>query len=267
VRTAQKYLRLAEGWEELEAKVPSTALLSIEDGLRLLAEPKEATPLRIEARQIVVEPIRGEVMPRMARPEEVRREQPTPVRLKGARSLLHEQNAIHEAGHAVVAYWAGWPIQSVRVTDNLLEGGRVRYVRAGAPAERAMVALAGEVGHEVFYNRPLRSLKALREGEDLTFVKEGCVRDHQDFCRAQDQAAGSETWSNSTRGSWRHFVTNRTRDLLSLSPFREAVADLATLLLKQVETPGKDVMAFLDRKVGPSRKRDAPQPKPTRKRS
>jgi hypothetical protein len=38
-RTAQAYMRVAERWPDLEAKAQATADLTIEDGLKLLAEP------------------------------------------------------------------------------------------------------------------------------------------------------------------------------------------------------------------------------------
>jgi hypothetical protein len=41
-RTAQAYMRVAKRWPELEAKAQATADLSIEDGLKLLAPPKDA---------------------------------------------------------------------------------------------------------------------------------------------------------------------------------------------------------------------------------
>jgi hypothetical protein len=41
-RTAQAYMRVAKRWKELEAKAQGLADLTFEDGLKLLAEPKEA---------------------------------------------------------------------------------------------------------------------------------------------------------------------------------------------------------------------------------
>ncbi len=41
-RTAQAYMRVAKRWPELEAKAQATADLTIEEGLKLLAAPKEA---------------------------------------------------------------------------------------------------------------------------------------------------------------------------------------------------------------------------------
>jgi hypothetical protein len=41
-RTAQAYMRVAKGWPELEAKAQTTADLTIEDGLKLLAAPKNS---------------------------------------------------------------------------------------------------------------------------------------------------------------------------------------------------------------------------------
>jgi hypothetical protein len=60
LRTAQKYLRLAEGWEELEAKAPSTAHLTVEKALELLAEPKGITG-PIEVHQVPIEHVQGTI--------------------------------------------------------------------------------------------------------------------------------------------------------------------------------------------------------------
>jgi hypothetical protein len=47
-RTAQAYMRVAERWGELESKAQATALLTIEDGLKLLAAPKEEEAVVVE---------------------------------------------------------------------------------------------------------------------------------------------------------------------------------------------------------------------------
>jgi hypothetical protein len=56
LRTAQKWMRLAEGWPELEANAPSTALLTIEQALEYLAEPREEESREEEeSNRIVIE--------------------------------------------------------------------------------------------------------------------------------------------------------------------------------------------------------------------
>ncbi len=44
-RTAQAYMRVADRWEELQAKAQGLAHLTFEDGLKLLAAPQEADPV------------------------------------------------------------------------------------------------------------------------------------------------------------------------------------------------------------------------------
>jgi hypothetical protein len=43
-RTVQTYMRVAKRWPEIEAKAQATADFTIEDGLKLLAEPKADDP-------------------------------------------------------------------------------------------------------------------------------------------------------------------------------------------------------------------------------
>ncbi len=53
-RTAQAYMRVASGWRELEAKAQGLADLTFEDGLKLLAAPKEESKPEIELRGVGV---------------------------------------------------------------------------------------------------------------------------------------------------------------------------------------------------------------------
>ena len=44
VRTAQQYMQIAEGWDEIRAKAKHVSHLPMRDALKLLAKPKEAEP-------------------------------------------------------------------------------------------------------------------------------------------------------------------------------------------------------------------------------
>jgi hypothetical protein len=50
-RTAQKYMRLSARWDELVAKAPGTADLTIEEGLKLLADPDDSERERERERE------------------------------------------------------------------------------------------------------------------------------------------------------------------------------------------------------------------------
>jgi hypothetical protein len=51
-RTAQRYMRLAERWPELEANATAPSHLTIEDGLKLLADPDDESERQQEAERI-----------------------------------------------------------------------------------------------------------------------------------------------------------------------------------------------------------------------